>query len=215
MVINPLEVDQQNIYKVLAGSVVPRPIAWVSTVDADGMRNLAPFSFFNVIGSNPPAVTVSIMHSGERPDNRKDTLSNIVTTGQFVVNLVDEVLVEAMNITAANFPAHTDEFAAAKLEAAPSLRVKPPRVSDAPLSFECELHTTVPVGEGPGSATLVIGRIVLMHIRDDVIDERYRIDLRKLRPVGRLAGNDYAYVHETFVLVRPRYNSETGQIEPS
>lgn len=213
MRLDPGEIAQQDAYKILIGCVVPRPIAWVSTVDATGVRNLAPYSFFNAVGSNPLALSVSIIHNAASTDNRKDTLRNIETTGQFVVNLVNERLAEAMNATSADFPSDMDEFTAVGLEAAPSELVRPPRVAEATVSFECERYTTLQVGEGVGSATLVVGRILLAHIHDDLIDERFRIDLHKLQPIARLAGNDYAFVRETFSMTRPRYNRETGTLE--
>ncbi len=204
--------DQQNAYKLIVGSIVPRPIAWVSTLSTVGARNLAPFSFFNAIGSNPPALVFSTTYS-PHTDHRKDTLRNILDTKEFVVNIVDEALAPAMNTTATDYPDEIDEFAVAQLEAAPSRLIKPPRVAAAPVSFECSLFTTVPVGEGPGSATLVVGTILVAHVRDDLIDDRYRIDVHKLQPVGRLAGNDYVYVRDVFSLARRRYNRETGQVE--
>ena len=215
MRIDPAEIGQANTYKLIAGSIVPRPIAWVSTVDAAGVANLAPFSFFNGIGSNPPALSISIMHDSNRAVGKKDTLHNIETTGQFVVNLVSAPLLEAMNITAADFPVGINEFVAAGLEAAPSERVRAPRVAQALVSFECERFASVPVGEGPGSATLVIGRILLMHMQDSLVDERYRVDVAQLQPVARLAGNYYATLSEQFLLARPRFNPETGKLEPT
>lgn len=215
MQFDPTTLKQQDVYKLLIGCVVPRPIAWVSTVDLDGTRNLAPFSFFNAIGSNPPALCVSINDTGDNPDRRKDTLRNILATGEFVVNIVSEELAAAMNATATNFPPAIDEFSVAGLTPAPGVAVRPPRVAESPVSFECRLYTQVPVGQGPGSSTLVIGTIALIHIRDGLFDERYRVDIKELRPVGRLAGNSYAYVHDTFDLIRGRYNPATGDIEPA
>ena len=212
--LDPQTLGERETYKLLIGCVVPRPIAWVSTVDRSGARNLAPFSFFNAIGSNPPAVSVSISYA-DNPDLRKDTLRNIVDTGEFVVNIVDEDLAQAMNTTAANYPRDVDEFEAAGVVAAPSAAVRPPRVAGAPVSLECRLLTLVPVGKGPGSATLVIGVIQLIHVRADIINERHYIDITKLRPIGRLAGASYAYVHETFDMVRPVYDKATGKVEPS
>ncbi|HEU5102277.1 MAG TPA: flavin reductase family protein [Roseiflexaceae bacterium] len=209
---DPQMLGEREIYKLLIGCVVPRPIAWVSTVDRLGVRNLAPFSFFNAIGSNPPAVSVSINYTGSA-DQRKDTLRNIVDTSEFVVNLVDEELASAMNLTAANYPPTIDEFEVAGVAATPSVAVRPPRVAQTPVSLECRLLTAVPVGQGPGSATLVIGVIQMIHVRTDIISERRYIDITKLRPVARLAGSSYAYVHETFDMIRPAYNESTGEIE--
>jgi flavin reductase (DIM6/NTAB) family NADH-FMN oxidoreductase RutF len=205
MEIDPTQLDQRDVYKLIIGSVVPRPIAWVSTQDAEGRRNLAPFSFFNAVGSNPPALTVSINHAVARSDGRKDTLANILATREFVVNIVTEDTVLAMNETATDYPAGVDEFAEAGLSYAPSLTVSPPRVAASPVNFECELFTSVPVGDGPGSATIVIGLIKHIHIRDELLDERYRIDLARLRPVARLAGSSYCPVRDVFEIERKTY----------
>lgn len=211
--LDPQALGERETYKLLIGCVVPRPIAWVSTVDRAGARNLAPFSFFNAIGSNPPAISISISYTNTG-DQRKDTLRNIVDTSEFVVNIVDEDLAQAMNVTAANYPPGADEFEAAGVAALASAAVRPPRVAGAPVSLECKLHTLVPVGQGPGSATLVIGVVQLLHVRADIIDQRHHIDIIKLRPVARLAGSSYAYVHETFDMIRPVYNESTGRAEP-
>lgn len=213
MQLDPQTLGQQETYKLLIGCVVPRPIAWVSTVSLDGIHNLAPFSFFNGVGSNPPAISVSINYSADNADHMKDTLRNIKTTGEFAVNIVSEDLARAMNETATNYPPDLDEFRAAGLTPVPGVMVRAPYVAEAPVSMECRLFTLVPVGEGPGSSTLVIGTIALLHVRDDIIDARHHIDIQKLRPIGRLAGAGYAYVHETFDMPRPRYNRETGQVE--
>ena len=210
---DPQTLGERETYKLLIGCVVPRPIAWVSTLDLAGVRNLAPFSFFNGIGSNPPALSISVNYVDSH-DQRKDTLRNISDTGEFVVNIVDEDLAQAMNATAASYPSGVDEFEIAGVAAAPSVTVRPARVAGAPVSLECKLFTLVPVGEGPGSATVVIGVIQMMHIRSDIIDERHHIDITKLRPIARLAGAAYAYVHDTFDMVRPVYDKATGKIEP-
>ena len=146
---DPQILGQRETYKLLIGCVVPRPIAWVSTIDLAGVLNLAPFSFFNAIGSNPPAISISISYA-DAANPRKDTLRNISDTGEFVVNIVDEDLAQAMNATSANYPPNVDEFEIAGLSAAPCIAVRPPRVDGAPVSLECKLFTLVPVGQGPG-----------------------------------------------------------------
>jgi flavin reductase (DIM6/NTAB) family NADH-FMN oxidoreductase RutF len=211
--LDPQSLGQRETYKLLIGCVVPRPIAWVSTVDLAGVRNLAPFSFFNAIGSNPPAISISIS-CVDGLDPRKDTLRNICDTSEFVVNIVDEDLAQAMNATSASYPSNVDEFEIAGLVAAPCVTVRPARVVGAPVSLECKLFTLVPVGEGPGSATLVIGVIHMIHVRADVSNDRHYIDIMKLRPIARLAGASYAYVHETFDMVRPVYDKPTRKVEP-
>ena len=206
--------SQPELYKLLTGCIIPRPIAWVSTIDTNGVPNLAPFSFFNGVGSNPPAVSIAV-GATESQDGRKDTLRNIQTTSEFVVNIVNEPLAEAMNETAINYPSTINEFEAAGLTMASCVIVQPPRVAEAPVSMECHLYTTVPVGEGPGSSTLVVGTIATIHVRDDIINERLHIDVQRLQPIGRLAGPSYAFVRETFDMQRARYNSETDEVERS
>src|SRR5215212_8479453 len=132
--LDPQIIGQRETYKLLIGCVVPRPIAWVSTVDSSGVRNLAPFSFFNAVGSNPPTISISISYASG-PDQRKDTLRNINDTGEFVVNIVDENLAQAMNATSANYPPDVDEFEVAGLEALLSATVRPSRVAGAPVSL--------------------------------------------------------------------------------
>jgi len=167
--LDPHTLGQRETYKLLIGCVVPRPIAWVSTVDLAGARNLAPFSFFNAIGSNPPAISISVSYV-DGIDQRKDTLRNISDTGEFVVNIVDEDLAQAMNATSADYPPGVDELAIAGVAAVPCVTVRPARVAGAPVSLECKLFTLVPVGAGPGSATLAIGVIQMIHVRADIIN---------------------------------------------
>ena len=196
------------MYRLLIGCVVPRPIAWVSSVDADGVRNLAPFSYFMAITHDPPTVAFSSAPRGVEvpgPRGKKDTLSNVEATREFVVNVVDDALAEAMNVTSGDYPPGVDEFAQAGLAAAPSAQVKAPRVAAAPINMECRVVQILPVGNLPHH--LVIGEIVHLHVRDDVYDAATgRIDMRRLRPVGRLAGQMYTHVHDIFEMTRPAAN---------
>lgn len=205
MEIDPKTFDQREVYKLLIGTVVPRPIAWVSTVDTAGVVNLAPFSFFNGLGSNPPALMVSINHASGRSDDRKDTLRNIIETHEFVVNIVTESTMHAMNQTATDYPTGYDELALAGLTTRPARTIRAPHVAESPVSFECTLHTTIPLGEGPGSTTVVIGIINHMYIDDTLLNDRNYIDIARLQPIGRLAGNSYCYVHDIFELIRPKF----------
>jgi flavin reductase (DIM6/NTAB) family NADH-FMN oxidoreductase RutF len=193
------------MYKLLIGCVVPRPIAWVSSVDAEGVRNLAPFSYFMAITHDPPTVAFSSAPRGVEvpgPRCKKDTLSNVEATREFVVNVVDDALAQQMNVTSGDYPPEVDEFAQAGLTAAPSARVKPPRVAAAPINMECRVVQILPIGNLPHH--LVIGEIVHLHVRDDVYDATTgRIDMRRLRPVGRLAGQMYTHVHDIFEMTRP------------
>jgi flavin reductase (DIM6/NTAB) family NADH-FMN oxidoreductase RutF len=203
---DPHVIDSTAMYKLLIGSVVPRPIAWVSSVDADGVRNLAPFSYFMAITHDPPTVAFS---SGPRGADvgggirgKKDTLHNVEVTREFVVNVVDDALAEAMNVTSGDYAADVDEFTKAGLEAASSVKVRAPRVAAAPVSMECRLAQIIPVGNLPHH--LIVGEIVHMHVRDDVYDPATgRLDMHRLKPVGRLAGHLYTHVHDIFEMKRP------------
>lgn len=190
----------QNAYKLLAATVMPRPIAWVVTQDASGVVNAAPFSFFNVMGSAPPTVAIGILGDPER--GFKDTARNVLDTGEFVVNLVPERLVEAMNVTAIDAPRGLDELRLAGLATSPSARVRPPRIAESPVSFECVTLSSVVTGP---SQVIVIGRVLIVHVADDCVLDRDRahIDTPKLDLVARSYGSDYVRSHDTFSLARP------------
>ena len=202
MHIDPQIAAPQAIYKLLIGCVVPRPIAWVSSLSDDAIPNLAPFSFFMAVCNNPPPLAFS---SGRRADKKKDTIHNIEYTQDFVVNMVDDALAEQMNLTSGEYAPEVDEFALTGLTAAPGIKVKAPRVAEAPISMECRVVQILPVGRGPHS--LVLGEIVYFHIRDDLYNlDTGRIDMHKLHPIGRLAGNLYTHVHDIFEMKRPVEN---------
>jgi len=202
---DPHVIDSAAMYKLLIGSVVPRPIAWVSSVDGGGVRNLAPFSYFMAITHDPPTIAFSAGPRGAETTGAtgtKDTLANVRATGEFVVNVVDDALAAQMNDTSGDYPPEVDEFAHAGLEAAASLKVKAPRVAGAPVSMECRVVQILPVGRLPHH--LVMGEIVHLHVRDDVYDTATgRLDMHRLKPVGRLAGHLYTHVHDIFEMKRP------------
>jgi len=208
MEIDPQAVDPTAVYKLLIGCVVPRPIAWVSTVSPDGIRNLAPFSFFMGVCGDPPTVAFSAgPRSRPAPGvpRVKDTVRNLEASGDFVINVVDDARAEQMNVTSGEYPPDIDEFAVAGLTPTPSVRVRPPRVQEAPISLECRTHQILPVGRGPHS--LVLGEIVYFHVRDELYDAPTgRIAMARLHPVGRLAGNWYTHVHDLFEMKRPDPN---------
>lgn len=200
MEFNPDHLDQKAIYKLLTGAVIPRPIGWISTISEDGLPNLAPFSFFNVVGDDPPHIMFSTAHSNE---HKKDTLNNVLETKQFVVNMVTEEIVEQMNITGQNVPHDVNEFELADLTPIASVKVKPPRVKESPISFECELvHHYSLENHKFGGATIVIGRIVMFHFDDSVLLEDHKINLETYKPVSRLAGANYAKLGELFAIKR-------------
>jgi len=201
MKIDPAHTSQKDVYKILTGSVIPRPIGWVSTISEDGVLNLAPFSFFNAVGEDPPHVMFSTVRSG---NTNKDTLNNVLATKQFVVNMATEELVEAMNASSINLPPDGNEFEYAGLTPAPSELVKPPRIKESPISFECELvHHYSLEGHKDGGATIMIGRIVMFHVDESVLLDDYKINMETYRPVARLAGYNYSKLGEIFSIKRP------------
>src|SRR5215208_5585494 len=184
MIIDPSDLDRQSLYKLLIGSVVPRPIAWTSTLSREGTRNLAPFSFFTVASRNPPMLCISVGPREGEYGPAKDTLSNIEETEEFVVNIVSLSLSNTMHESSKGHPPEADEFEKAGLTPAPCEVVKAPRVEEAGVSMECVLDRVLPLG----SDHLVIGRMVRFHVRDELY-ENGRIDVVGLDPLGRLAGN--------------------------
>lgn len=204
MIIDPADTPASDIYRVMIRCIVPRPIAWVSTVSPDGVANLAPFSFFTGVTTIPPTVCFA---PGRRPGSgeRKDTLHNVEKTGEFVVNMVSDELAERMNTTAIDFPPGVDEFSEAGVTPARSTIVEPPRVAESPVNFECRLYDIVHVGEdGPGGGALVIGEIVMIHVAERVLADG-KVDPALLRPLGRLGGLEYTKLGERFVMKRTKY----------
>lgn len=200
MQFDPKELEQSAIYKLLTGSVIPRPIGWISTIDEEGINNLAPFSYFNILGDDPPHV----MFSTRRDNNsNKDTLNNVLANKQFVVNMVTENVVEAMNKTASSVASDIDEFQLAKVTPIPSVLVKPMRVKESPIHFECEMvHHYFLEDHNQGGACVVIGRIVMMHFDDKVLLDDYKINMENYKPVSRLAGSNYSKIGEIFSIKR-------------
>jgi flavin reductase (DIM6/NTAB) family NADH-FMN oxidoreductase RutF len=203
MDIRPHTLPWQDAYKLLVGSIVPRPIAFVSTVDGNGVSNLAPFSFFTAICADPLLVCFSPMRKGSTGE-KKDTLVNIETTKEFVINIVGNHVANEMNETAPDFERNVDEFEIAGLTKEQSQTVKPYRVKECLVHLECVLHEVLHFGEQPGSGSLVIGRVQHVHVADELYYEG-KIDTKKLDPIGRLAGNMYTRaMTETFEIVRKR-----------
>jgi len=204
--INPADQSIQDSYKLMVGLIVPRPVALVSTVDKNGVANVAPFSFFNGIGANPPTVLFCPSlrsNRGDRPDDRKDTLRNVEQTGEFVINIVSDSIAAAANATAAEVGPEVDEFLLAGLTAIPSHAVKAPRVAESPAQLECKLLQIVFTGQGSGAGVVVIGEIVRFHIHPD-LESNFRVDPAKLDAVGRMAGNTWVHTRERFDLERPK-----------
>lgn len=198
MQFDPNNLDSSSLYKLLTGSIIPRPIGWISTIDENGINNLAPFSYFNIVGEK------HIMFStAKNKGKNKDTLNNILQNNEFVLNMVTENVVEAMNITSAELPNHEDEFTYANVTPIECILINPKRVKEAKISFECKMiHSyTMPHPENNG-ATMIVGEIVMMHFDDNVLLDNYKINMENYKPVSRLAGSNYSKIGEIFSIKR-------------
>ncbi len=204
--LNPSEQSPQDTYKLLVGSVVPRPIAFVSSMDENGVRNLAPFSFFTVASANPPIVCFCPMvRSANRNDLQptKDTLRNIIATRQFVLNIVSEEFAAQMNACSAELPPDVDEFDISGLTPLASELVNPPRVAESNVQMECRLEQIVHISTEPLGGSLVLGEVLRFHVRESMLDN-FKIDLDQLHAIGRMAGSTYARTTDRFELERPK-----------
>jgi flavin reductase (DIM6/NTAB) family NADH-FMN oxidoreductase RutF len=201
MKFDPSKISFSDVHKLMIGSIVPRPIALVSTLSKDGKNNVAPFSYFNGVCSNPPTIMFAPARRGW-DGKEKDTLVNIRDSNQFVVNIVSEGFAKKMVKCSTDFDSDVDEFEISGLTPQPSDKVTPPRVLESKINFECELNQIVEIGAGDaGSGFVVIGTVVLFQIDDDVHEDG-RILLDKLQPIGRLAGNYYARPNDKFEIIR-------------
>ncbi len=197
----PKDVRPAVFYQRMIHAIVPRPIAWVSTLSPSGVSNVAPFSYFTGVGSRPPSLL--FCPANGRDGKPKDTLRNIQETGEFVVNIVSAAVAEQMNESSASLPADESEFSMCNLTEVPSIDVRAPRVGESPVQFECREMQVLNLGEGPGGANVVIGEVVHMHIDDAVIGARELIDPDLLDAVGRMGGLSYCRTTERFDLPRP------------
>jgi flavin reductase (DIM6/NTAB) family NADH-FMN oxidoreductase RutF len=201
MEINTEQQNKKKLHRWLTQIVVPRPIGWISSANHDGAFNLAPFSFFNVVSSSPPIVGFSIGARSLEP-SYKDTLNNVRETGEFVVNVVTEELVQAMNITAREYPPEVDEFEQAGLTPVPSKLVKSPFVLESPIHLECRVSQIISLGEQDQGSHLVLGEVLLIRVDERILKEQERIDHDLYQPVGRLGGSLYARTRDHFTLKR-------------
>lgn len=198
--------DAQSQYKLLIGSITPRPIALVTTLGSLG-PNAAPFSFFNGIGSNPAMIMFSV---GDTGGHAKDTIANILEIPEFVVHIVSDAIKEKMNVCAIDYPRGVNEIAEAGFTALPSRKVRPPRIAEAPVAFECRLLQTLELGRVPYH--LVIGEVVYFHYHEGIVDARFHVDVGKINPIGRLAGRGgYTRITDRFEM--PRLKLGGGVIE--
>lgn len=198
---DPKEISERQNYKFLIGTVIPRPIAFVTSISEDGVVNGAPFSYFNVVSSNPPMISVAVQR---KAGQMKDTARNIVKQKEFVIHIVDQENVEKVNETAANLPHDESELTRANLTTVPSKKVTVPGVKEAKVRFECVLEQAIELGENDEvGVDLLIGKIVHYHIDESIYQSDQRIDADKLAAVSRLAGNNYAKIGEIFEIERP------------
>ncbi len=206
MIIKPEDTSPKDLYKLMIGMVVPRPIAWVSTISEDGTNNLAPYSFFNAISGDPPVVCFA---PSRKPagDNKKDTLRNLEATGVFVVNIVSEHLAEAMNQSAADVPPDVDEFALAGVSVEPASMIDAPMVKEALAKMECRVRQIIPLGDRPTSGILVLGDVLCFHFAEGLVDN-FKVDPAMLNAVGRMGGTSYCDTRRRFDLTRPGGNTK-------
>lgn len=202
MIVDPAVAGPQNTYKLLIGAIVPRPIAFVSSLDTAGVRNLAPFSFFTGVSANPPVIAFSTMLRASG-GSQKDTLRNVEATGEFVVNIVSEDMAGAMNLTSGDFPPEIDEFEISGLTGIDSDLVKPQRVGESRVSMECRLVQVVHVSAKALGGSIVLGEVVRFHIADAVVED-FRIDPDRLRAIGRMGGPAYVRTTDRFEMERPK-----------
>lgn len=201
MVIDPAASSIHDIEKLLVGVILPRPIAFVSTISPDGVTNLAPFSFFTAVCPKPPVICFcnSIR---VRDGSKKDTLRNVEATGEFVVNVVSEEFAQQMVVCSGDYPPDVSEFDVSGLTPIPSDLVKPPRVKESHVQMECRLLQVVTISTEPGGGSLVMGEVLRFHVDDDIIDQG-KVDPDKLRPIGRMGGIEYVRTTDRFSMTRP------------
>ena len=197
----PADLSARERYKILTSFVLPRPIAWVTTLGPTGLVNAAPFSFFNVFSEDPALIVLGLQH---KPDHSpKDTTRNIARMGQFVVNLVDEALAEAMNLCGVDFPPEVSEIAAAGLSLKDGIEIPVPHIAEAPFALECRREVSLAFGP---QRELLVGEVLRLHARPGLLDApRMRIDADAYRPVGRLFADSYARQNDRFDMARPSY----------
>ncbi len=198
----PAECDRRDVYKLLLSSVLPRPIALISTISAAGAANLAPFSLANAVCANPPAVMFSPANLGD--GSPKDTVRNLREVGEFVFNVVPHNMKDAMNETSAPFPPEVSEFEAAGLTPLPSRFVRPPRVAESPVQMECKLLQIVPIGAGPYAGNVCIGEVVCFHVASGYFQPDGLLDAAKLDLIGRAGGLQYVTTRDRFSMDRPK-----------
>lgn len=209
MTIDPATLPHQKFHSWLLSAVVPRPIAFASTVDKEGQVNLSPFSFFNCFGSNPPTLVFSPSRRG-RDNTTKHTYQNVKEVPEVVINLVSYAMVEQASLSSCEYPKGVNEFVKSGLTAVPSQKIKPPRVGESPVSFECKVRNVMELGQEGGAGNLVICEVLLMHVKDEVLDANGRIDPLKLDLVARMGGDQYLRMQKEGIFTVPKPNDKLG-----
>ena len=211
MQFDPSTLETRDLYTLLSTAVAPRPIAFASTVDAQGRVNLSPFSYFNVFSTTPPILVFSPIRRG-RDGSAKDTLNNVLAVPEVTVNVVNYAMVEQMSLASTEYPTGVNEFVKAGFTEMPGEVVRPPRVKEAPVSFECTVDQVVPLGDSGGAGNLVIARVVRIHVQDDMLDTDGQLDTTKLDLVARMGGNYYcrATPANLFEIPKPLRNLGMG-----
>tara|TARA_B110000091_G_scaffold561_1_gene538 strand:- start:2071 stop:2697 length:627 start_codon:yes stop_codon:yes gene_type:complete len=201
--IDPAELETKEVHKILLSSIAPRPIAFVSTIDAKGSVNLSPFSYFNVFSSNPPILIFSPSRR-VRDNTTKHTLENAKETKEVVINIVNHSIVEQMSKSSREYDKGVNEFLETGLTQVPSLKVQPPRVLESPISFECKVDNIVSLGDSGGAGQLIIAKVVQIHINKDYLDSEGGIDSEKLDLVARMGGDWYTRVNKDSMFKIPK-----------
>jgi len=209
LTVNPKEVHFSKLHNYLQGAVVPRPIAFASTIDNAGHVNLSPFSFFNIFSSNPPILVFSPSRRG-RDGTVKHTYDNVKENPEVVINIVSYAIVEQASLTSCEFPKGINEFAKAGFTEVKSDFIKPPRVGESPIAMECKVHQVIDLGTERGAGSLVVCEVLLMHIKDEVLDEQGNIDPFKLDAVARMGGDYYTRVNGESLFIVPKPNRNIG-----
>lgn len=202
MIINPFEMPARDAYQLLISSVVPRPIAWVSTISEDGIPNLAPYSFFMALTGDPPMLAISC-NWRRTTNSKKDTLTNVEATGEFVINVATEAMSAKINLTSAELPPEINEFSQVGLTQLNSEVVKAPRVAESPINIECKLNQVVYLGREGNQAGLIIGEAVMWHVQDEFLTPQKTVDVTKLHAIGRLSYSYYTRTNDLFEMRRP------------
>ena len=209
LTIDPKEIPAPKLQGYLQGAIAPRPIAFASTVDKNGVVNLSPFSFFNMFSTKPPVIIFSPARR-VRDNTTKHTLENVLEVPEVVVNIVNYAMVEQASLTSCEYPKGVNEFEKAGLTALASEKVKPPRVAESPVSFECKVNQVISLGNEGGAGNLILCEIILAHFKKEILDESGHVDPQKLDAVARMGGDFYCRAHGENIFTVPKPNTKLG-----